>query len=288
MAASRQERLSLERDLRAAVAGQLLQVQFQPQFRIGDMAVVGFEALVRWNDPVRGAVRPDIFIPIAEEIGLIVPIGRYVLEQACRAAAAWPNTLRVGVNVSPVQFRDAGLPSMVAEVLARTGLPPGRLELEVTEGVLIADERQALRTLQALRKLGVATALDDFGTGYSSMSYLQRFPFDRLKLDRSFVQSQVNDPRARAILDCVVMLTQRLDVGVIAEGVETEEQLAVLRGQGCQEVQGFLVGRPMAEAAIIPFLHDERHATTALADVAGWAAAQPTTVGTATPRQARP
>jgi diguanylate cyclase (GGDEF)-like protein len=262
MAASRQERLLLESDLRGAVAGQRLDVHFQPQFHTANMAVVGFEALVRWTDPLRGAIRPDIFIPIAEEIGLIIPIGRYVLEQACRAAAAWPDALRVGVNVSPVQFRDAGLPTMVAEVLARTGLAPRRLELEVTEGVLIADERQALRTLQALRKLGVAVALDDFGTGYASMSYLRRFPFDRIKLDRSFVQSQVNEPRARAILDCILMLTQRLDVGVIAEGVETQEQLEILRGQGCQEVQGFLVGRPMPETAVVAFLRDDRHALT--------------------------
>jgi diguanylate cyclase (GGDEF)-like protein len=252
-----QERLSLERDLRNAVAAQRLAVEFQPQFDTATMTVVGFEALVRWHDPVRGRVRPDIFIPIAEEIGLIVPIGRFVLEQACRAATAWPESVRVGVNLSPVQFRDAGLPSMVAEVLARTGLAPSRLELEVTEGVLIGDERQAVRTFNALEKLGVGLALDDFGTGYASMGYLRRFRFDRIKLDRSFVQAQVREPKARAILECLLALCRRINLGVIAEGVETEEQLALLRRQGCEQVQGYLTGRPMEEAAIARFLRNK-------------------------------
>lgn len=256
MATLLEARIALEQDLRAAVAADKLEVYFQPQFKTDTLDIVGFEALVRWNDPVRGTVGPDVFIMMAEETGLIIPIGRYVLEQACLAAMAWPSSVRVAVNISPVQFRDAGLPTLIAEVLARTGLDPARLELEVTEGVLISDERQALEILRELQALGVGMALDDFGTGYASLSYLRRFPFDRIKLDKSFVQAQVHEPKARAILDSVLMLSRRLHLGVVAEGVETAEQLAALRDQGCPEVQGYLTGRPIRQADVASFLRD--------------------------------
>ena len=249
-----QEREALETDLRTAVERDLLDVFFQPQFRIIDMEVVGFEALVRWQDHLRGSVAPDKFIPLAEETGLIVQIGRFVLERACRAAVAWPLDLRIAVNISPVQFRDADFVTMVSEVLATTGLAPSRLELEITEGVLIGDEAQALAVLGEVRRLGVQIALDDFGTGFSSMRYLQRFPFDRIKMDRSFIQAQATEPKARAIFESVLLLGKRLQLGIIAEGVETEAQLAVLKAQGCSEVQGFLTGMAMPEVEVTEFL----------------------------------
>ncbi len=254
MAMRLHKRASIEHDLRLALEGGAFSLVFQPQLRVASLEVAGLEALVRWRHPTRGIVRPDGFIPIAEETGLIVPLGRQILERACLAAVTWPGNVRVAVNISPVQFRDAGLPELVAGALERSGLAPGRLELEVTEGVLIADEQQALRTLHALQALGVQVALDDFGTGYSSMRYLQRFPFNRIKLDRSFVQAQVSEERARAIMDSILMLGRRLDLGVVAEGVETHEQLALLRRQRCPEVQGFLTGRPLPEEAVIECL----------------------------------
>ena len=248
------ERDALENDLRSAVERELLDVYFQPQFRIADMEVVGFEALVRWHDQLRGAVAPDRFIPLAEETGLIIQVGRFVLERACRVAITWPVDLRIAVNISPVQFRDADFLAMVSGVLAETGLAPSRLELEVTEGVLIGDEAQALAVLSDLRALGVQIALDDFGTGFSSMRYLQRFPFDRIKMDRSFIQAQATEPKARAIFESVLLLGRRLQLGIIAEGVETEAQLAVLKAQGCSEVQGFLTGMAMPAGEVLEFL----------------------------------
>ncbi len=248
MADAVQDRLRMEEELRAAIGTDQLYLEYQPQFRTSSLEVVGFEALVRWNHPVRGKVRPDVFIPIAEETGLVIGLGRVILEQACRAALNWPDEIRIAVNLSPIQFRDPRLPSTVAELLAKTGLPASRLELEVTEGVLIADERQAIETLTALRALGVALALDDFGTGYASLSYLRKFPFERIKLDRSFVQAQVHEKRSRYILESVLALSRNLGLGVVAEGVETRTQLRLLRQQGCQDVQGFLIGKPMAEA----------------------------------------
>ena len=198
-----------------------------------------------------------MFIPLAEESGLILDIGRAVLEQACVNAARWSVPCRVSVNLSPVQFRDGCLPEFLDSTLARTGLPAHRLELEVTEGVLIGDEQQALRILQTLRELGVRLALDDFGTGYSSLSYLQRFPFDRVKIDKSFVQAQVEDKRARAILTAVLALSRSLDLVVTAEGVETPDQYDALREQGCTEVQGFLLGKPLPAEAVPEFLQGQ-------------------------------
>lgn len=237
----------LEEELRAAIGTDQLFLEFQPQFRTSSLAVVGFEALVRWNHPTRGRLGPNAFIPLAEETGLIVPLGRQVLEQACRVALCWPANVHIAVNLSPVQFRDPEIIQTVETVLASTGLPASRLELEVTEGVLIADEQQALRTLGELRELGVTLALDDFGTGYASLSYLRKFPFEQIKLDRSFVQAQVLEERSRHILRAVLSLSRSLHLSVVAEGVETRTQLHLLRQQGCHAVQGFLVGRPMAQ-----------------------------------------
>jgi len=248
MADAVQDRLRMEEELRAAIGTDQLYLEYQPQFRASTLDIVGFEALVRWDNPVRGRVRPDIFIPLAEETGLIVPLGRIILEQACRCALEWPENIRIAVNLSPVQFRDPRLPATVAELLATTGLAPKRLELEVTEGVLIADERQALSTLSALGEVGVGLTLDDFGTGYASLSYLSKFPFERIKLDRSFVQAQVHELRARHILESVLALSRRLGLGVVAEGVETRAQLHLLRQQNCQDIQGFLTGKPMPKA----------------------------------------
>jgi diguanylate cyclase (GGDEF)-like protein len=248
MAERVQDRLQLEEELRAAIEGDQLYLEYQPQFRASSLEVVGFEALVRWNHPTRGRMRPDLFIPLAEETGMIITLGRKILEQACRAALQWPERIRIGVNLSPVQFRDPDLLATISEVLAKTGLPASRLELEVTEGVLIADEQQALQTLSALRERGIALALDDFGTGYASLSYLRKFPFERIKLDRSFVQAQVIEDRSRHILQSILGLSRKLGLGVIAEGVETRTQLHLLRQQGCQDIQGFLVGKPMSPA----------------------------------------
>ena len=258
MDSSLQERRAIEDDLRRALERGQLDVHFQPQFTCDTLEVVGFEALVRWNDRTRGMVPPGVFIPIAEECGLIGRIGRFVLEEACAQAVAWRPQCRVAVNLSPVQFRDPGLPQIVAETLERTGLQPELLELEVTEGVLIGDEQLALGMLRALKEQGVRISLDDFGTGFSSLSYLRRFPFDKIKIDRSFVQGQQTDPGTQAIMEAVLAMSARLNLEVIAEGVETEEQLAMIRRQGCGEVQGYLLGRPMPRADIPRFLSSRR------------------------------
>jgi diguanylate cyclase (GGDEF)-like protein len=246
-----QERRLLEQDLHAAVERDELEVYLQPQFSCDTLRVSSFEALLRWNHPVRGFVPASTFIPIAEESGLIDRIGRFILERACTVAASLNPRTRVAVNVSPAQFRDGTLPDQVAAILRATGLPAGYLEIEVTEGLLITNEAQALSVLQKLKSMGVHVALDDFGTGYSSLSYLRRFPFDRVKIDKSFIQAQLNDAGTRAIVETVLEMCQRLNLAVTAEGIETEEQLRALQRQGCTDVQGFLLGRPVpaAEAA---------------------------------------
>jgi diguanylate cyclase (GGDEF)-like protein len=244
------ERQSLENDLRRALDRGELEVYFQPQFSCRTLQIAGFEALVRWQHPVRGFVPPSVFIPIAEERGLVKQLGQLVLEQACAHAASWRPQRRVAVNLSPIQFRDENLPALVSGILARTGLSPALLELEITEGVLISDEEQALQTLRALKTLGVRISLDDFGTGYAGLSYLRRLPFDKIKIDKSFVQAQQHDPATQAIMEAVLSMSRRLGLEVTAEGVETEEQLATIRQQRCTEVQGYLLGRPMPAAEV--------------------------------------
>ncbi|WP_139281313.1 bifunctional diguanylate cyclase/phosphodiesterase [Muricoccus roseus] len=250
MGARLRERSQLERDLRLALAEGGIALHFQPLHACATREVTAYEALLRWHHPVRGPVSPAEFIPVAEETGLILPLARWVLEEACAAAAAWERPCTVAVNLSPVQFRRGNLPALVAEVLASTGLPAHRLELEVTEGLLIEDAEGALEIMRALKAQGVRLALDDFGTGYSSLSYLRRFPFDKLKIDKSFTQAIGADPGAQVIVEAILAMGQSLKLRVTAEGVETEEQLDFLRRQGCDEVQGFLLGRPVPAGQI--------------------------------------
>ena len=202
------------------------------------------EALARWRHPARGWVPPSVFIPIAEDSGQIAAIGEWVLRAACREAMSWAIPLRVAVNVSAVQFRRRDLTSVVHSVLLETGLAPERLELEITEGVLIENVSRAASILRGLKGLGVGIAIDDFGTGYSSLSYLQSFPLDRLKIDRSFIASLGHNDGALAIVRAVIGLAHGLSLPVLAEGVETEEQRTMLAQEGCGEIQGYLVGRP--------------------------------------------
>jgi len=236
-------RRALQRDLQSAVECGELAIHYQPQSRLGD-GVVGFEALVRWHHPSQGMIPPNTFIPLAEESGLIISIGEWILRETCREAASWPRPLQIAVNLSPVQFQHGDLPAMVHAVLLETGLAANRLELEITEGVLIGDFTGALSILRRLKALGVRIAMDDFGTGYSSLSYLQSFPFDKIKIDQSFVSNLDRSPQSAAIIRAVIGLGRGLKLPVIAEGVETAEQLAFLTDEACDEVQGYLVGHP--------------------------------------------
>jgi EAL domain-containing protein (putative c-di-GMP-specific phosphodiesterase class I) len=190
-------------------------------------------------------VPPSIFIPLAEESGLIVSMGEWIMREACRQAASWPNRLQVAINLSPVQFRHGDLPGLVHSVLLETGLAPSRLELEITEGVLIGDFSRAVSILRRLKTLGVRIAMDDFGTGYSSLSYLQAFPLDKIKIDQAFISNLERNPQSVAIIRAVIGLARGLKLPVLAEGVETNEQLAFLMRESCDEIQGFLVGRPL-------------------------------------------
>jgi diguanylate cyclase (GGDEF)-like protein len=243
MAAQLRDRRELQHDLQSALANHELRLDFQPLARI-DGEIVGFETLVRWHHPSRGVVAPGIFIPLTEENGLIVAMGEWILRAACREAASWPNQLQISVNLSPVQFRNDDIVRLVHETLIATGLDAGRLELEITEGVLIDDFSRAVSILRRLKSLGVRIALDDFGTGYSSMSYLQAFPFDMIKIDRSFISNLERSAQSKALLRGVIGLARGLELPVTAEGVETRAQLDVLTRAGCEFVQGYLIGRP--------------------------------------------
>jgi|SRR5579883_1356067 len=238
------ERRALERDLRGAIENNELRLEYQPQSR-PDGEITGFEALLRWHHPVHGIVSPGDFIPIAEESGLIIELGEWVLRQACTEAAAWPRPLRVSVNVSAVQFRRGDLQGLVHAVLLETGLAPERLELEITEGVLIENLSRAAAVLRNLKALGIRIALDDFGTGYSSLSYLQSFPLDLIKIDRRFISSLEERNDSIAIVRAVIGLAHGLRLPVVAEGVETAEQRDMLIREGCDELQGFFIGRPL-------------------------------------------
>ena len=240
-----QRRILLEDDLRRAIDAGSLQVHYQPQFDCTRLKLAGFEALVRWNDSQRGWVPPSVFIDVAEQCGLIMRIGTWVLEQSCREAAQWPDACHIAVNVSPIQLRDPGFASTVQDILQRTGLSPHRLELEITENVMSDDSETTLTTMGVLRALGVSFALDDFGTGYSSLSNLLRFQFDKVKIDKSFIQAQNKDTEARAIVEAIVVMSRHLGLMITAEGVETQEQLLLLRQQGCPQIQGYLLGMPI-------------------------------------------
>jgi diguanylate cyclase (GGDEF)-like protein/PAS domain S-box-containing protein len=237
------ERRAMQQELRTAIEQGELTLHYQPQARITG-EIIGFEALVRWNHPVRGMIAPSTFIPLAEDSGLIVAMGEWILREVCREAASWPRPLQVAVNLSPVQFRHGDLPSLVHAILLETGLAPHRLELEVTEGVLINDFTRAVSILRRLKLLGISIAMDDFGTGYSSLSYLQSFPFDKIKIDKAFISNLTENHYSATIVRAVIGLGRGLHLPVMAEGVETAEQMAFLARESCDEVQGFYIGRP--------------------------------------------
>jgi diguanylate cyclase (GGDEF)-like protein/PAS domain S-box-containing protein len=237
------ERRVLQHELRSAIESGELTLVYQPQARTSG-EIIGFEALVRWWHPKRGMIGPGVFIPLAEDNGLIMQLGERILREACAEAATWERQLQIAVNLSPMQFKHGDLPALVRSVLFDTGLAPDRLELEITEGVLIDDFTRAISTLRRLKALGVKIAMDDFGTGYSSLSYLQSFPFDKIKIDQSFIAQLDKTPQSSAIIRAVLGLARGLSVPVLAEGVETKEQLAFLQQEACEEIQGFLIGRP--------------------------------------------
>ena len=243
-------RRALAGDLRDAITGNQLAVYYQPQNSVSTGEITGFEALVRWTHPLKGPIAPSDFIPLAEETGLIMELGEWVLRTACADAALWDRPYKVAVNLSPVQFSHPDLARLVHEILAETGLSSLRLELELTETAVIADKARSMRILRQIKALGVSVALDDFGTGYSSLETLRAFPFDKIKLDRSFMSEVETSPQAKAIVRAVLALGKSLDVPVLAEGVETSDQLAVLVAEGCNEAQGYYLGRPapIAEA----------------------------------------
>jgi EAL domain-containing protein (putative c-di-GMP-specific phosphodiesterase class I) len=247
-------RHGLELDLRRACDGRFAEngfaVYYQPIVGLADGAISGCEALLRWNHPEHGMISPVEFIPIAEETGLINELGEWVLKEACAEATTWPDHLKIAVNISPVQFRSISLPLKVVASIAATGLSPSRLELEVTEAVLIRDDEAALAVLHQLRAAGVRIPLDDFGTGYSSLSYLKKFPFDKIKIDRCFV---TDIAESACIIKAVVSIADARNMTTTAEGVETEEQRDLLRSLGCTEMQGFLFSRPQSAADIRPF-----------------------------------
>jgi EAL domain-containing protein (putative c-di-GMP-specific phosphodiesterase class I) len=244
MDTGQQQRLLLEADLRGALERGEFELAYQLQVAVPGRVYTGGEALIRWNHPTRGRVSPGEFIPLAEETGLIVPMGRWVLQQACRDAATWPAHTRVSVNASPLQFKSRTLVQDVLDALRDSGLAPDRLVLEITETVLMHDTAHSLSLLNALRERGVRIAMDDFGTGYSSLSYLRRFPFDKIKIDRSFVRDIENSPDAQAIVRAITGLGRSLGMATIVEGVETPAQLAAVCAEGCDEVQGFLFSVP--------------------------------------------
>ncbi|WP_024507894.1 PAS-domain containing protein [Bradyrhizobium sp. ARR65] len=244
MEAQARARHILENDLRCALEAGEFHLAFQPQIRLGTGELTGFEALLRWNSAARGLVSPAEFIPIAEETGLIVPLGEWVLRTACATAAGWPDNIKIAVNLSPVQFRARGLVAMVTSALAAAGLDPKRLELEVTETALLQDDEATVAVLHQLRKLGIRVSLDDFGVGYSSLGYLRKFPFDTIKIDRSFVGSLGESHESGAIVRTIASLGANLGVETTAEGVETAEQLELVRQAGCTAVQGFYFSKP--------------------------------------------
>jgi diguanylate cyclase (GGDEF)-like protein len=248
------ERFSLQLDLRSAISRNELLLHYQPQAKI-DGEVFGFEALARWQHPTRGLVSPTEFITLAEQNGMIVEVGAWALSTACREAVSWPVPLQVAVNLSPVQFRYGDLAGLVHVILLETGLNPGRLELEITEGVLFADPARALSTLRRLKALGVKIAMDDFGTGYASMSSLQSFPFDKIKIDRSFITGVEANAQSAAIVRSIIGLGSALKIPVIAEGVETEGERSFLWQEGCAEIQGFLIGHPLPISGYASITH---------------------------------
>jgi diguanylate cyclase (GGDEF)-like protein/PAS domain S-box-containing protein len=266
MEAEVRARRGLEMDLRRALVDGEFEVHYQPCLGLQSNAITGCEALVRWRHPQRGMISPAEFVPIAEDTGLINQLGEWVLNTACKEAASWPDNIRLAVNVSPIQFRSGTLALKVMTALAESGLAASRLELEITEAVLIRDDEAALAVLHDLRAIGVRIALDDFGTGYSSLSYLQRFPFDKIKIDRCFITDIAEPEGSISIVQAVVNIAADRHMTTTAEGVETEQQRELLRELGCSEIQGYLFSRPKPAAEIRPMLskylpHPEAAAT---------------------------
>jgi diguanylate cyclase (GGDEF)-like protein len=245
MDAQMQARRILECDLRKAMPAGQFELYYQPIVDLATNEISGFEALIRWHHPERGMIAPGAFIPLAEETGLIVPIGEWAIRQACATAGRWPGDFKLAINLSPVQFRNPGLLNTIVSALAISGLAPERLELEITETILLQDGETTLATLYRLRELGVRIVMDDFGTGYSSLSYLQSFPFDKIKIDRSFVKDIAENQGSLNIVRAVAALAKGLGMAATAEGVETLEQLNSIRAEGCSEMQGFLFSRPL-------------------------------------------
>lgn len=253
--AARQRR-QLEVDLRTAIKEGGFELNFQPLYSLAERRLTGFEALIRWNHPTRGRVNPAEFIPLAEETGLIIPIGEWVLRESCRQASCWPSDVSVAVNVSPKQFAATGIASTVMSALAASGLEPHRLELEITESIFIANIDMTLATLHSLRNLGVRIALDDFGTGYSSLSYLRSFPFDKVKIDKSFVEDLGTSENGHAVIRAITTLAAALGMETLAEGVEDIAQFEVLKREGCQNIQGYLFSKPVAANDVAGLLRD--------------------------------
>jgi EAL domain-containing protein (putative c-di-GMP-specific phosphodiesterase class I) len=243
--------------LRKALINAEFELYYQPLVNLQDNEIVAFEALLRWNHPARGLISPAEFIPVAEETGLIIPLGEWVLRRACEETANWPADIKVAVNLSPAQLKSRNLSEVVVSALANSGMPAHRLQLEITETVLMHNTFNTLATLHQLRALGVQIAMDDFGTGYSSLSYLRSFPFDKIKIDRSFIQDLSNGAEPLAIVHAVTGLAKSLNMISTAEGVETQQQLEKLQSVGCTEMQGFLFSRARPAAEVVRmFLED--------------------------------
>jgi EAL domain-containing protein (putative c-di-GMP-specific phosphodiesterase class I) len=249
----------LEMDLRQAISDGAFEVHYQPCVSLRDNKITGCEALLRWRHSERGMISPAEFIPVAEETGLINQLGEWVLTTACAEATTWPEHIKLAVNVSPVQFKSGTLALKIVAALAASGLPASRLELEITEAVLIRDDETALAILHQLRTIGVGIALDDFGTGYSSLSYLQRFPFDKIKIDRCFVTDIAEPEGSSCIVQAVVNIATERRMTTTAEGVETEQQRQLLRALGCSEMQGYLFSAPKPAADVRQLLLAHQH-----------------------------
>jgi predicted signal transduction protein with EAL and GGDEF domain len=251
-------RRELEADLRQALVLEQFELHYQPVVALSGGRIVGAEALLRWRHPTRGFVSPDTLIPIAEETGLIVPIGEWVIRQACREAALWPDDIRLAVNISTAQLGRSNLVEVVTQALAQSGLPANRVEIEVTETIFLRNDEALLADLHQLHALGVRLALDDFGTGYSSLGYLRKLPFGKIKIDRSFISDLGHDVQSAAVVCAVANLASSLFIETTAEGVETEDQARLVATAGCTHGQGYLFGRPMPNASLIDMLSNRQ------------------------------
>ena len=258
------QRLELENDLRRAIALDEFELYFQPKLQLDTDRISGFEALIRWHHPTRGMVPPFEFIPVAEELGLIIPLGEWIIREACNRAKAWPSDQTIAINISVVQFSQEKFIELILQAIAESGILPGQVELEITESVLLGNETEVLDTLHALKQEGVRIAMDDFGTGYSSMSYLRQFPFDTLKIDQSFVRDPENEKQNAMIRSAIFSLGKNFDMSVVAEGVETTEQMAQMKSEHCDLVQGYLVSKPVPFADTFELLKSYNDSTIAV------------------------